>query len=169
MRPSPAGPTLCTRQALNRADRGSEGAHFRTRLPPTAQSAIQVSIRTGGDKGRDVGQQPCRRGTQLQPITAGFDPVRQHAPNPTDAGSRLSEPSDAPRLGKSATPDSRCGDPFIVSGQHAHCSPQQERSSRYMPHLRYSSSVSAGSPNDVAIALATTANRCRYLKIKQKT
>ena len=37
-----------------------------------------------------------------------------------------------------------------------------------MPHLRYSSSSSAGRPNDVAIALATTAKRCRYLKMKQK-
>ena len=98
--------------------------------------AADISISFGSRNRCDVGQQPCGCSKQLQPIPTGSDPVSQHAANPANAGSRLPEPCDAPHPGSSASPRVRRDGPFGVSHQHTHSSPQQERSSRYMPHWR---------------------------------
>ena len=112
---------------------------------------------------RDVGQQPSRCCKQLQPVSSGTDAVDKHADNPEKAGRRLSKPFDPKCTGKPASPRWRGKRSLFAVAQHTHSSPQQERSSRYMPQARYSSRYSAGSPKDVAMALATTAKRWRYL------
>ena len=110
----------------------------------------------------EVGGQPCTRSSELQPVATRRNAVDNNTHDPAQARGRLAEPLDPAGLRKPSSTKANGGGRRFVS-QHTHSCPQQLKSSRYMPHIRYTSRSSAGRLSAVATFFATTAKRCRNL------